>query len=374
MKRLIAIIFFLFVAASGFAQDKEPFFQRLKNLFVVHDTVYIYADSLAHDMDTLSVMEDLDDIEGEDEEGEDEEEGDGLSEKSGGIPTPIDTIDTEDKFCKVVLFDDNTWLYFILEKPVIPDSLNTDHWNPDIIHVNDVSLKDLPDEITLTLVDSIHGYCIPHPGPVRSTFKYRKKRPHKGVDISLTTGDAIYAAFDGVVRVAMPTRMSGGYGNVLVIRHVNGLETYYGHLSKYIVESGDIVRAGELIGYGGSTGRSTGPHLHFETRYMGQAFDPERVFDFQSGTLRDDVLTLKKHYFNINSHYGQSDSQSYAAAQKPPKSSDSGSGGTVYYKVKKGDTLSKIAKQHGTTVKKICQLNGIKQTKTLQIGQKLRVK
>ena len=186
MKRLIAIIFCLSVVASGFAQDKEPFFQRLKNLFVVHDTVYIYADSLAHDMDTLSVMEDLDDIEGEDEEGEDEEEGDGLSEKSGGIPTPIDTIDTEDKFCKVVLFDDNTWLYFILEKPVIPDSLNTDHWNPDIIHVNDVSLKDLPDEITLTLVDSIHGYCIPHPGPVRSTFKYRKKRPHKGVDISLT--------------------------------------------------------------------------------------------------------------------------------------------------------------------------------------------
>lgn len=371
MKELLSIIFCLFIAASGFAQDKEPFFQRLKNLFVVHDTVYIYADSLAHQMDTI---DGLDDFEEAEENLEEEEEGEGLHEKSGGIPTPIDTIDTDDKFRKVVLFDDNTWLYFVLEKPVIPDSLNTDHWDPDVIHVIDVNLKDLPDEITLTLVDSIHGFCIPHPGPVRSTFKYRKKRPHKGVDITLNTGDAVRAAFDGVVRVAMPTRMSGGYGNVLVIRHVNGLETYYGHLSKYLVESGDIVRAGELIGYGGSTGRSTGPHLHFETRYMGQAFDPERVFDFQSGTLRDDVLTLKKHYFNINSHYGQSDSQSYAAAQKPPKSSDSGSTSAQYHTVKKGDTLSKIAKKHGTTVKKLCQLNGIKQTKTLQIGQKIRVK
>ena len=370
MKKLLSIIFCLFVVASGYAQDKVGFFQSIRNLFVIHDTVYIYADSLAHEMDTVAMMEDFD--EEMEEEMEEELEEDGLHEKSGGIPSPIDTIDTDDKFRKVVLFDDNTWLYFLLEKPVIPDSLDNEHWNPDIIHVNDVSLKDLPDEITLTLVDSVHRFCIPHPGPVRSKFKFRKRRPHKGVDISLNTGDAIYAAFDGVVRVAMPTRMSGGYGNVLVIRHVNGLETYYGHLSKYLVESGDIVKAGELIGYGGSTGRSTGPHLHFETRYMGQAFDPERVFDFQSGTLRDDVLTIKKHYFNINSHYGQSDTQSYAASKQPPKSSDSGS--VQYHTVKKGDTLSKIAKKYGTTVKKLCQLNGIKQTSTLRIGQRLRVK
>ena len=365
MKKFVITILLTVFSMVSFAQEKGTFFQRIRDIFVVHDTIYIYADSLAHEVDSLAGFEELDEL--EDEEDEQEE-----LEGFGGIPTPIDTIDTDDKFRKVVLFDDNTWLYFNLEKPVIPDSLDTDHWNPDIIHVTDVSLKDLPEEVDILLVDSIHGYCIPHPGPVHSKFKFRKRRPHKGVDISLSTGDAVYAAFDGVVRVAMPTRMSGGYGNVLVIRHVNGLETYYGHLSKYIVESGDIVRAGELIGYGGSTGRSTGPHLHFETRYMGQAFDPERVFDFESGTLRDKVITLKKHYFNINSHYGQSDYQSYTAAQKPPKSSDSGR--AVYYKVKKGDTLSKIAKQQGTTVKKICQMNGIKQTKTLQIGQRLRVK
>ena len=183
-----------------------------------------------------------------------------------------------------------------------------------------------------------------------------------------------HRAFDGVVRTALPANLTGGYGNALVIRHPNGLETYYGHLSRFIVKSGDIVKAGELIGYGGSTGRSTGPHLHFETRYMGQAFDPERIFDFESGTLRCEVFTLRKHYFNINSHYGMTDQQSRVASTKAPKSSSSGGGGAVYYKVKKGDTLGKIATRNGTTVKKICQLNGIKQNTVLKVGRRLRVK
>ena len=330
---------------------------------MVHDTVYIYADSLA--VDTIHDFDHDDSIADDDDE---EEE----IELAGSIPTPFDTIDTEDKFQKVILFDNGTWAYYNIDKPEIPDSLNTDYWDTEVIHVVGVDLKSLPDPLFITLVDSVHGYCIPHPGDVTSKFKYRKKHAHKGVDIGLATGDAIYSAFDGVVRVAMPTRMSGGYGNVVVIRHVNGLETYYGHLSKYIVKPGDIVRAGELIGYGGSTGRSTGPHLHFETRYMGQAFDPERIFDFQSGTLRDEVFTLRKHYFNVNSHYGMSDEKSASISSKPPQSSSSS--GAVYYKVKSGDNLSKIAKRHGTTVQKICQLNGIKASKTLQIGQRLRVK
>jgi len=373
MKKFFITTLFLGLSIATFAQENGKFFQRIRNIFVIHDTVYIYADSLAVDslvVDSLAYANDT--IIGEDELDMplEEEEEDG----SGGIPTPIDTIDTDDKFRKVVLFDDNTWLFYNLEKPEIPDSLDTKHWNTEVIHVNDVSLKDLPEEIDLLLIDSVHGYCIPHPGPVHSKFKYRRKRPHKGVDISLKTGDAIYSAFDGVVRIAMPTRMSGGYGNVVVIRHVNGLETYYGHLSKYIVKSGDIVKAGELIGYGGSTGRSSGPHLHFETRYMGQAFDPERIFDFESGMLRDEMITLKKHYFNCNSHYGQSDSQSFAASKKAPSGSSGSSSGAVYYKVKSGDTLSKIAKRHGTTVSKLCKLNGISSKKILRVGQRLRVK
>ena len=210
-------------------------------------------------------------------------------------------------------------------------------------------------------------------GYITSRYKFRKRRPHKGIDIGLNIGDPIYAAFDGVVRAALPTRMTGGYGNVLVIRHLNGLETYYGHLSDYIVESGDIVKAGELIGYGGSTGHSTGPHLHFETRYMGQAFDPERIFDFERGTLRSETFLLKKHYFSINSHYGMSDRESEQASKKKPVDKSSSSP-AKYYKVKKGDTLNKIARRNNTTVKKLCQLNKIKENKPLQIGQRIRVK
>ena len=359
MKRIFALVVCLLLATVAFSQDNNGFFQNLKEKFVVHDTVYVYITST----DTLYVIND------EEEEEEDEDE-----EFSESIPMPIDTLYTFDKFRKVILFDNNTWLYYNIEKPDIPTSISEDHWDTETIHsYRDIALKDLPDEVTIQLVDSVHGYCIPHPGPVTSQYKFRWRRPHKGVDIGLDTGDPVYAAFDGVVRVDMPTRMSGGYGNVIVIRHVNGLETYYGHLSRRLVQSGDIVKAGELIGYGGSTGRSTGPHLHLETRYMGQPFDPERIFDLENGTLRSEVFVLKKHYFSINSHYGMTDKQSLEASKKVPKDSASTSK-KMYHTVRKGENLSKIAKRYGTTVNKICQLNGIRKNKALRVGQKLRVK
>ena len=189
MKKFLAFIIFLVLSVTSFAQEKGTFFQKIKEIFVVHDTIYIYADSAAMARDTIANLDAMEDLEDEEEvEGEEEYDHDGFS---GGIPMPIDTIDTDDKFRKVVLFDDNTWLFYNIDKPVIPDSMDMTHWNPDIIHVTDVSLNDLPEEIEIRLIDSIHGYCIPHPGPVHSTFKYRKRRPHKGVDISLTTGDAI---------------------------------------------------------------------------------------------------------------------------------------------------------------------------------------
>lgn len=366
MKRILALTICLLLASTGFAQDKGNIFQRIKNVFVVHDTIYIYANQAATD----SIAEDETDATS-DEDDDDEGEND---ERSESIPVPIDTLDTHEMFQKVVLFDNGTWLYYNIDMPYIPYALESDHWITERVHsFNDIALKDLPDTVQLTLVDSTHRYCIPHPGRVTSQYKYRWKRAHKGIDLGLHTGDAIYAAFDGIVRVALPINLTGGYGNVLVIRHFNGLETYYGHLSHFIVKSGDMVKAGELIGYGGSTGRSTGPHLHFETRYMGQAFDPERIFDFENGTLRTEVFTLRKHYFNINSHYGQTDEQSLAASKKKPISSSSG-GKSTYYTVKKGDTLEKIAKRNGTTVDKLCKLNGIKKSKTLKIGQKLRVR
>lgn len=250
-----------------------------------------------------------------------------------------------------------------------PSILSDEYWDTTKIHVKNFPLKQLPEEVEIVLTDSTHGYCLPYMGKKTSSYKYRWNRPHRGIDISLKVGDTVMAAFDGVVRISMPTEKTGGYGNLIVIRHLNGLETYYGHLSQHLVRAGDTVRAGMPIGLGGNTGRSTGPHLHFETRYKGQAFDPERVFNFTSGILRSEVFILKKHYFNIHSHYGMTDQQSIAVAKKKKTSSN-----PYYYKVKKGDNLTRIAARHDTTVNNLCKLNKIKDPRKLQTGQRLRIK
>jgi hypothetical protein len=255
--------------------------------------------------------------------------------------------------------------------PMVSATMDQAFWDTETIHIKGIDLKSLPDTIKVVLVDSLHGCCIPFSkGYVYSKFKYRGRHAHKGVDIPLHIGDDIYAAFDGVVRVVMPKGKSGGYGNLIVIRHFNGLETYYGHLLKYLVQSGDTVSAGDLIGLSGNTGRSTGPHLHFETRYLGKAFDPERIFDFNSGTLRTKQIELKKHYFSCHSHFGMTDQQSLAVFTNPPRLAPT----PKYYKVRRGDSLTRIAKRKGTTVKNICRLNGIKANKCIYVGQRLRIK
>jgi len=276
---------------------------------------------------------------------------------------PMDTLDTQDKYIKIVLFNDHTWDYIELDRPDIDTTGLFEDWDIESIHAyRDVKVSDLPEEVELLLCDETHHYVAPYIGRRSSTFKFRKGRPHNGIDIPLRVGDTIRSPFDGVVRYVGGGKATGGYGNLVVIRHPNGLETYYGHLSERLVQENDPVAAGEPIGLGGSTGRSTGPHLHMETRYMGKPFDPERVINFDNGKLRDTVLTLKRHYFNVGSHYGMTDAQSKAVTD------------AVYYKVKKGDTLGKIAQKHGTTVNAICKLNGISSKKVLQIGQRLRVR
>ena len=363
MKKTIITVICLLFTIQLLAQDGPKadtlrgirgWFQHLKDrrTIIVHDTIYIVTEIYqdAEEPDTEDLEETF------------------AGDDQGSIPMPFDTLNTDDKFQKVILFDNGSWIYLDLPKPDLPDFISNDHWMTSQVHAYmDVNVKDLPEELDLVLCDSVHGWHIPGVGPLVSPYKVRKGHKHQGVDIGIPWGEPIYAAFDGIVRAALPTNYTGGYGNVVVLRHANGLETYYGHLSSYIVETDDLVTAGEIIGYCGSTGRSTGPHLHFETRYQGQSFDPERIIDFQKGTLRDTVFTLKKHYFSIYSHEGQSDKESeVAATQVPPKN--------VTHVVKKGDTLSGIAKKYGTTVSKICKLNGISEKKTLKIGQKIIVK
>ena len=279
------------------------------------------------------------------------------------IKNAIDTVHTADKYVDIVIFDNQTWEYLYHMRPGIDSTQIYDKWwNTESLHAyKDYPKEAFETEMELQLVDSTHFFCVPRQGKIHSGYKMRRSRPHYGSDIPLDTGDSVKAAFDGVVRFSSGSK-TGGYGNLIVIRHSNGLETYYGHLSKRFVNAGESVKAGDIIGLGGSTGRSTGPHLHFETRYKGRTFDPERIIDFEKGVLRDETFTVRKDYFSVYSHQGMSDEESIAASQ------------AKYYKVRRGDTLGKIASRNGTTVSKICKLNGIKSTKTLRIGESLRIR
>lgn len=283
----------------------------------------------------------------------------------GAIHFAIDTIHTDDKYVDIVLFDDQTWEYLHHIRPGIDSTMVFDeYWSTEDLYVyRKYPASEIPETVDLILADENHGYCVPIIGKVTSKYRVRHSRPHTGVDLNLETGDTVRAAFDGIVRCSCPSRETGGYGELVIVRHSNGLETYYGHLSKRFVEPAEPVRAGDPIGLGGSTGHSTGPHLHFETRYKGQTFDPERIFNFETGRMvGDKQFTLRKDYFSIYSHSGLTDAESRAASQ------------AVYYKVRSGDTLGKIAARNGTTVAKICKLNGISSKKVLRVGERLRIR
>jgi murein DD-endopeptidase MepM/ murein hydrolase activator NlpD len=235
-----------------------------------------------------------------------------------------------------------------------------------------MDLANLPSSWSLWLVDSLDMYHCPLQAEVyhRGKFGMRRGRRHQGVDLPLKTGDPIYAPFSGKVRMS---KYYGAYGNLIVIRHENGIETFYGHLSKRNVEVGDWVNAGDVIGLGGSTGRSTGPHLHFETRYNGFAFDPQWLIDFKSGILRHRLFVLKKKYFNIYSNYEQ-DFDDEIKNEEDDKKEEAEKAAMKYYTIKSGDTLGRIAINNGTTVNALCRLNGITPKTTLKIGRRIRVK
>lgn len=284
----------------------------------------------------------------------------------------IDTLDTANEHIKVILHADNTWHYYKTPDYQQVAGVYDANWEDNSTNPYRIEQKDLPDEWAIWLVDSLDQYHCPFQGSVyhRGKFGVRRGRRHQGVDLPLKTGDPIYAAFTGKVRVS---KYWGAFGNLVIIRHDNGIETFYAHLSKRYVEVGDWVNAGDVIGLGGSTGRSTGPHLHFETRYNGFAFDPQWLIDFENGLLRHRLFVLKKKYFNIYSNYEQ-DFDDEIKNEEDDKKEDAEREAMRWYTIRSGDTLGRIAINNGTTVNALCRLNGIKPTTTLKIGRKIRVR
>ena len=285
----------------------------------------------------------------------------------------VDTLPTADKHLSIVLFNDNSWRYIRTAEIEADSTAFTRYWSTDKIspYRDSVALSQIPSVVPITLVDSLRSYRYPIQGRITSRYGLRRRVNHNGIDIALKVGDTICSAFDGRVRFSKATET--GYGTLVIIRHDNGIETYHGHLSKRLVEAGDRVVAGQPIALGGNSGRSTGPHLHFECRYMGQSFDPERIINFSTGDLRRDHLLLKRSYFSIYSKYEQDWNGEKVLADADKKEAEL-SAERRYYKVREGDYLGRIAARNHTTVAAICRLNGISANKVLRIGQVLRVK
>ncbi len=343
----------------------------------------------------------------------------------------------------------------LIEAPsAIPASkLYHNSWNNKDVRLNSDKMYDKNATYVLTLVNETdNAFVFPFKGKVISPFGYRGRRIHTGTDIKLNLNDEVYSAFDGVVRMA---KRYSGYGNIVVIRHPNGLETCYSHLNKIKVKVNQEVKAGDLVGLGGRTGRATTTHLHFETRFLGQPFNSEKLLDFQNFTLKTDTFVIDKNtfmkskkfkyvknkrgkkvkvYINDNEDDQEIDNQeiintpinfqttdtniflvynditnkvdtlSVISPKDPFSKVETVSENTVNdnkkdlkvaieksnlknkskskdkkiksatYKVRSGDTLSRIAQKNGTSIKALCKLNKIDENAILSLGKKLRVK
>jgi len=223
-------------------------------------------------------------------------------------------------------------------------------WRSDRVNPYKIPIDSMPDSVR---IDCSH-FVVPVPGEVTSVFGPRRYRFHYGIDLRLKIGDSVRCAFKGKVRII--DYEARGYGHYIVVRHDNGLETVYAHLSAVLVTLNQNVKAGQLIAYGGNTGHSTGPHLHFETRYIGNAINPAHIIDFRTGLVHSKTYLLTKK----NAFYYQHEVKTTVAAK--------------YYVVRKHDVLGKVAARNGTSLKALCRLNGIKAKTKLKPGQRLRIR
>lgn len=247
-------------------------------------------------------------------------------------------------------------------------NIKSNYW--DTINFNPYrnQLKKYPFQIKFT--DSTYTSPVMGKKVITSRYGWRRGRPHKGIDIDLVTGDSLVAMFDGIVRFA---RYSSGHGRTVVVRHFNGLETVYAHLSSYAVKANDTVKSGQLLGKGGTSGNARGSHLHLVVSYKGNYINPEYLFDFsENNKVRDQNIWVTKKW--VKSHFHTSKRQSELelftteelaiAAQKKENRKK-------VYIVKSGDTLSGISSKYHVSLSRLCKANAISKTSTLRIGQKL---
>jgi murein DD-endopeptidase MepM/ murein hydrolase activator NlpD len=245
-------------------------------------------------------------------------------------------------------------------------TITADYWDTAVYDPYKNTMTTFP--LAIKFTDSTYAPPINRSKVITSRYGWRKGRPHRGIDIDLITGDSVVAMLDGVVRFA---RYSGGHGRTVIVRHYNGLETTYAHLSKIGVKANDTVSKGQYIGKGGNTGRSTGSHLHLEVKYKGQYIHPEYLFDFtEANTIRAQEVWVTREWARASYHNARRESElalytteDEAVANAVPQQK--------IYVVKRGDTLYGISRRNNVSITSLCKTNAIRRSSTLKIGQKL---
>lgn len=241
------------------------------------------------------------------------------------------------------------------------DSLYASIWNNFNITYTAAKIPAKQDTLLISMkIPGENSFVAPMKGKVISGYGTPRRPGHTGIDVKLHAGDTVRSILDGQVRLA---KRFSGYGYLVLVRHSNGLETLYAHLSQLKVKEKQWVKAGELIGLGGRTGRATTEHLHFEARIFGETFDPARLINFETGALVCDSFYFHRSRMERNL-------ADFKAKKDTPLLA---SGDITHYFIRKGDTLSSIARRFGTSIKALCSLNNISPQKVLKIGTKLIV-
>jgi murein DD-endopeptidase MepM/ murein hydrolase activator NlpD len=217
------------------------------------------------------------------------------------------------------------------------------HWNTTSLYAGWKSSEKAKVNSEVIYIDTLTKFTMPVPGKKTSEYS----RLHTGWDLNLKEGEPVKSAFEGRVRFAGMN--NGGYGNIVIVRHASGIETWYAHLSATSVVPGQRVKSGETIGLGGSTGRSTGPHLHWEMRYKDVPLDLAKIIDY--GTK-----SIPKRKIKVKDLTGD------------------GMLALTHHKISDGDTMESIAKKHNSTPERLTRLNGLAPNHVLIPGKYIRVR
>ncbi|BAO77391.1 M23 family metallopeptidase [Winogradskyella sp. PG-2] len=244
--------------------------------------------------------------------------------------------------------------------------IKSEFWETSIYNPYQNTFTEFPFKITFS--DSLYTSPVSHKKVITSRYGWRRGRPHQGIDIDLVTGDSVVSILDGIVRFA---RYSRGHGKTVVVRHFNGLETTYAHLSYIAVKPNDTISKGGYLGKGGNTGNSRGSHLHLVVSYQGEYIHPEYLFDFsETNKIRAKELWVTRQWTHAQLHSSRRVSKVNLLTTKEAALLSLKKQKKVYV-VKKGDTLYGISRRNNLSISKICNTNAIKISTPLKIGQKL---